>query len=205
MRWIGLTGGIASGKSTVSRILRERGFPVVDADKLARLAVQTGTPGFNEVVRVFGPDVVGPDGELDRKKIGQLVFADPSLLAKLESIVHPRVRELAQAERERLSGEGHEAAFYDVPLLFEKKMQNIFDRVIAVVCDPAVQIERLKVRDGLTQEEAERRLAAQMPIEEKAKLADEVIRNDGTIEDLEKSVDEVLNRLGISPVHQAQT
>lgn len=172
---------------------------MIDADQLARQAVQSGTPGFEQVVRAFGRDVVGSDGELDRKKIGRMVFADPSLLAKLETIVHPRVRELAAAERKRLSDEGCKAAFYDVPLLFEKKMQNLFDCVIAVVCDPKVQIERLMARDGLSQEEAERRLAAQLPITEKAKMADEVIHNEGTLEDLNKNVDLLLGRLGLSP------
>lgn len=195
MLWIGLTGGIASGKTTVARILRSRGCAVVDADELSRRAVQSGTSGFDDIVQAFGRDIVGGDGELDRKKLGQIVFSDATSLARLEEIIHPRVRELAAREKDRLKNEGHQFAFYDVPLLFEKNMTPLFDLVVAVICSRDEQIARLQKRDGFTYEEAQARLAAQMPIEEKAALADDVIKNAGSLGELELSVDKLLKKL----------
>jgi dephospho-CoA kinase len=204
MRWIGLTGGISTGKSTVAEILRAKGYPVVDADQLAREVVQRGTEGHEEVTAAFGPDSVSDSGELNRKKIGEIVFRDSRQRAILEQILHPRIRALAETRRRELESRGLELAFYDVPLLFEKSLQVLFDRTVVVVCEPEEQIRRLMVRDGFGREEAERRLAAQMPIEDKVKLADDVIRNEGSIGDLESAVDQYLRRLG-SLFHQAQT
>lgn len=192
MLWVGLTGGIASGKSTVSRLLRARGFAVIDADQLAREVVRPGTEGHREVVAAFGPDVVSASGELDRKRIGSLVFADPVKLQELERIIHPRVRARAQELRDELAAEGQRIAFYDVPLLFEKNMQSLFDRTVAVVCPPDVQVARLMSRDGLTLEEARKRLETQLPIATKATLADAVIRNDGDLAALELEVERFL-------------
>lgn len=193
MLWIGLTGGIASGKSTVSRLLRARGFAVIDADQLAREVVQPGTAGYREVVAAFGPDVVSTSGELDRKQIASLVFADQTKLQELERIIHPRVRARAQELRDELTAEGRQIAFYDVPLLFEKNMQSLFDRTVAVVCSPEVQIARLMSRDGLAPEEARKRLEAQLPIATKSALADAVIRNDGDLAALELEVERFLS------------
>jgi dephospho-CoA kinase len=200
MDWIGLTGGIASGKSTVSHLLRSRGFSVIDADLLARDAVQIGTDGHREIVQAFGPGVVSTSGEIDRKTLGEQVFRDRTRLAVLEGILHPKIRLLAQAKREELRKAGHAHAFYDVPLLFEKKMASLFDRVVAVVCSRKMQLERMILRDGMSPLDAERRLAAQMPIEEKAALADDVIRNEGTLAELEKAVDTYVDLL-----HHAKT
>ena len=199
MQWIGLTGGIATGKSTVSRILVQRGHAVVDADQLARDVVKAGTDGYQAVVQAFGPDAVAPNGELDRKKIGAIVFRDKSKLDLLESIIHPRVKKLAQTKREELAFEGRKLAFYDVPLLFEKSMKPLFDHVVVVACRPEVQLERLIKREGLSEEEAKRRISAQLPIIDKVKLADAVIRNDGSVGDLEKAVADFLARILPSP------
>ena len=199
MQWIGLTGGIATGKSTVSRILVQRGHAVVDADQLARDAVKAGTDGYREVVQAFGPDAVAPNGELDRKQIGAIVFRDKAKLALLESIIHPRVKKLAQTKREELALEGRKLAFYDVPLLFEKQMKPLFDHVVVVACPPEAQLERLKKRDGLSEDEAKRRIASQIPIGEKVASADAVIRNDGSLADLEKAVSDFLLRISPSP------
>jgi dephospho-CoA kinase len=195
MRWIGLTGGIASGKSTVSRLLRAKGHPVVDADILSREAVQVGTDGYREVIQAFGPDIVLADGELDRKRIGEIVFANRSKLTQLENIVHPRVRDLAVQKRAQFAAERHPLAFYDVPLLFEKKMQSMFEKTVLVTCTPAVQIQRIVQRDGLTPEAAQRRLSAQMPLSQKLGLADEVVLNNNSLQELEAAVDALLKRI----------
>jgi dephospho-CoA kinase len=193
--WIGLTGGIASGKSTVSRFLRERGYAVVDADQLAREAVQVGTSAHAEIVRDFGPEAVLASGELNRKRIGELVFNDRSKLARLEEIIHPEVRRLALEEKAKLEKQGHAIAFYDVPLLFEKDMQPLFDHVTVVACDPLVQKRRLMSRNGFSAEEAEKRIASQMEMEKKIAGATTIIHNDGSIEDLERATDAYLASL----------
>lgn len=200
MLWIGLTGGIATGKSTVSRLLRARGYAVIDADQLSREVVQIGTEAHREIASAFGPDAISDSGELDRKKIGAIVFSDRSKLALLESIIHPRVRRRAQELRDELAAEGREVAFYDVPLLFEKNMKGLFDRTVVVACSPETQLRRLILRDGFPEEEAKRRVASQIPIAEKTKLADDVIRNEGGMDELEKAVGDYLAKL-----HHAQT
>jgi dephospho-CoA kinase len=179
VKLIGLTGGIATGKSTFAAALRALGAPVIDADGLARAAVAKGTPGLAEVVAAFGEGVLGPDGELDRRRMAERIFADPGARARLESIVHPRVRALFQQERERLAAEGNAVAFYDVPLLYEVGLDREVDLVIVVWAPREAQVARLVARDALTRSQAEARLAAQIPIDEKAARADVVVVNDG--------------------------
>lgn len=179
MRLVGLTGGIASGKSTFARALRAEGLPVIDADRLSRAAVARGTPALAAVSAAFGPGALGPDGELDRKRVGEIVFADPAARARLEAIVHPAVREAMRAETARLAAEGHALAFYDVPLLFEVGLDAAVDAVVVVWAPRAAQLARLRARDGLSAAEAEARLAAQQPLDEKAARADFVVANDG--------------------------
>ncbi len=179
MRVIGLTGGIATGKSTFAAALRALGAPVVDADQLARAAVARGTPGLAAVIAAFGPGVLTAAGELDRKRVAGLVFADPAARARLEAAVHPAVRALFRAQLVRLEAEGHEVAFYDVPLLYEAGVEGEVDLVVVVWAPRGAQIARLAARDGLDRAAAEARLAAQLPIDEKAARADVVIVNDG--------------------------
>lgn len=195
LRWIGLTGGIASGKSTVSRILTDQGLAVIDADRLAREAVALGTDGHREVVTLFGPDAVTPDGNLNRALIGSIVFADRSRLAALEAIIHPRVRARSLELRAEFERAGAAVAFYDVPLLFEKGMREMFDRVVLVTCSPEIQLARVMARDGLTKDAALARIAAQMPLASKVPLADVVIVNDGSLEELRAQVMEMLGRV----------
>ena len=181
MRLIGLTGGIATGKSTFAAALRQAGAPVLDADQLARAAVAKGTPGLAALVAQFGPDVLTETGDLDRRRMAARVFADPEERARLEAIVHPAVRALFRAERDRLSGEGHPVAFYDVPLLYEAGLVGEVDLVVVVWAPRAVQLARLLARDGLSAAEAAARLAAQLPIDDKAARADVVVVNDGDL------------------------
>ncbi len=179
MRIVGLTGGIASGKSTFAAALRALGVPVIDADRLARDAVAPGTPGLARIVAAFGREVLGPDGALDRRAMGARVFGDAAARACLEAIVHPAIRALFQAELAARRAEGHALVVYDVPLLFEKQLQREVDLTVVVWAPPPVQLARLRERDGLSQGEAESRLAAQLPIDEKAAQADVVVVNDG--------------------------
>ena len=179
MRVIGLTGGIATGKSTFAAALRALGAPVIDADQLARAAVAKGTPGLAAVVAEFGEGVLTPGGELDRKRVAALVFADPAARARLEAAVHPCVRALFREEVARVAAEGQPVAVYDVPLLFEAKVEGEVDLAVVVWAPRESQIARLAARDGLGRAEAEARLAAQLPIDEKAARADMVVMNDG--------------------------
>ena len=184
VRLIGLTGGIASGKSTFARALRAEGMPVIDADQLSRDAVARGTPALAAIAAAFGPEALGQDGELDRKRVGDRVFADPAARARLEAIVHPAVREAMRAETARLAAAGHPLAFYDVPLLYEVGLTSQVEAVVVVWAPREAQAARLRARDGLTAAEAEARLAAQLPIDEKAARADFVVANDGDPADL---------------------
>jgi dephospho-CoA kinase len=178
VRVIGLTGGIATGKSTFAAALRALGAPVIDADQLARAAVARGTPGLAAVVAEFGAEVLTPDDELDRKRVAEIVFADPVARARLEAAVHPAVRALFRGQVARLAADGYDLAFYDVPLLYEAKVEGEVDLAVVVWTPREAQIARLAARDGLGRAEAEARLAAQLPIDEKAARADVVVVND---------------------------
>ena len=183
---IGLTGGIGSGKSTVSALLAARGAVVIDADRIAREVVEPGTPGLAAVAEAFGPDVLTPDGSLDRPALAAIVFADPAAREKLDGIVHPLVRsratELAAAAPEDA------VVVHDVPLLVETGQAGSYDLVLVVQADPDTRIDRL-VRRGLTEEDARARIAAQASDEQRRAVADVVLENDGTPEDLAEQVD----------------
>jgi len=194
MTRIGLTGGIATGKSHVVRLLRDAGVPVVDSDVLARHAVAPGTPGLAAIVERFGPGIVSVSGQLDRAKLGELVFRDVGARRDLEAIVHPVVRRgIAEFYHEVPPGTG--LAVADIPLLFETHGERNFDKVIVVSCARVTQIDRIVARDGLSREAAERRVAAQLPIEEKVKRADYVISTDGTFEETDAQVAALLAAL----------
>ena len=195
MLWIGLTGGIACGKSTVSKLLAAKGFPVVDADVLAREVVRIGEPALEEIEAAFGPGLVDQGRALDRQKLASIVFIDPKKLAQLETILHPRIRNRALERKRALTKAGTKVAFYDVALLFEKHMQTLFDETVVVTCSADRQLERLILRNSLTGEEATRRIAAQLSLGEKERLAGDVIRNDGDFAALELEVSRYLKRL----------
>ena len=176
MRLFGLTGGIASGKSTVAAVFRAEGVPVIDADEVAREVVMPGEPALEAIVAAFGPDVLLADGTLDRKRVGALVFDDASLRAKLNAIVHPAIAARSAAHFARLEAEP--LVCYDAALLVERGMADAFRPLVVVAAPRDLQRARLVARDGLTESEAEARLDAQAPVEAKIAAADLVIHND---------------------------
>jgi dephospho-CoA kinase len=191
----GLTGGIGSGKSTVAARLRERGVPVIDADVLAREVVARGTPGLAEIRARFGDAVMGADGELDRKQLAAVVFADEDARRALNAITHPRVRDLALARVQELDARGEPLVCYEVPLLVESGLADALRPLVVVVVDRETQVERTMGRDGCTREEAEARIRAQIPLAEKAALADHVIDNSGSLAETRARVDAVLEAI----------
>jgi dephospho-CoA kinase len=192
VRLIGLTGGIGTGKSTFAGALRAAGVPVLDADALARAAVARGAPALAEIVAAFGDEVLTPAGDLVRRRMAKRVFADPEARRRLEAIVHPPVRALFRAERDRLAAAGHDLAFYDVPLLYEVGLDELVDSVVVVWTPRAVQLARLLRRDSLSPAEAEARLGAQLPLDEKAARADFVVDNAGPLAALAAKADRLL-------------
>jgi dephospho-CoA kinase len=196
---IGLTGGIACGKSTVSRLLASRGAIIIDADLLAREVVEPGAPALAEVVRVFGQDMLHKDGTLNRKQLGKVVFDSEAKRKRLEELLHPAIIQLMQermAEAERLQPDKLVVA--DVPLLYEAQMEDMFQEVLVVAASREVQLERLMQRDKLSGEEAEQRIDAQMPLEWKKEWADTVIDNSGTPEETERQVEQYLRKKGLA-------
>jgi len=193
---VGLTGGIATGKSTVVRMLVKRGARVIDHDGLVHTLQEPGQPVWKRIIEAFGRDILDADERIDRKKLGALVFDDEQRRKELESIVHPAVLEEAQRLRDEIGRQDRQAiVLSDIPLLFEVAMQDLFDLILLIYAPPQVQILRVMKRNNLSREEAIARLKSQMPIDEKLRFADLVIRNDGTMRELEKSVDEVWQEL----------
>ncbi len=193
---VGLTGGIASGKTTVAQVMKEEGATLIDADQIARELVQPHRPAWDELVRSFGREILLEDGSIDRKKLAERVFADPDQRKRLNQILHPmiteeierRIREIGQKDPEAI-------AVIDAPLLIEVGYHRKVDKLIVVISTQTEQIERLKVRDGINSEEALKILHSQMPIEEKAKLADFVIRNEGSVAEIRKTTKEVFQEI----------
>jgi dephospho-CoA kinase len=193
---VGLTGGIATGKSTVVRMLVKKGARVIDHDALVHTLQEPGRPVWNRIVEAFGREILDAGGRIDRKKLGVLVFGDEGRRKALEGIVHPAVLEEAQRERDRIGRKDERAiVLSDIPLLLEVGMQGLFDLILLVYAPPEVQIARVMKRNNMTRDEAVARLEAQMPIDEKLKRADVVIRNDGTMKELQQRVDEVWEEL----------
>jgi dephospho-CoA kinase len=190
---VGLTGGVASGKSTVSAILAELGAVVIDSDQLAREVVARGTPGLARVVEAFGPEVLTSQGDLDRPKVGAIVFADESKRRVLEGIIHPLVRERS-AELEAAAGPD-DLVVHDIPLLAEAGLASGFDAVVVVDAPAEVQVERMVRERGWTREEAESRIAAQAEREARRAIATYVIENTGSLADLRTRVEEVYEKL----------
>lgn len=194
---IGLTGGIASGKSTVSKMFRELYIPVVDADKIARQVVEPGEKAYERIIEVFGEEILKADRTLDRPALGSIVFADEDKRNQLNAIVHPAVRERMLELRDNYIHAGAICVVLDIPLLFESKLTHLVDRTIVVYVDESVQLNRLMERNHYTEKEAKQRISSQMPVKEKAKLADAVINNNGTIEESYIQLKELLQEWNI--------
>jgi dephospho-CoA kinase len=192
---IGLTGGIASGKSTVASMLRDREYPVLDADALARELLEPGQDAYKEVVAAFGAAILAPGGAVDRKKLAAIVFSDSQKRAKLNQILHPRIRDVVANWFIALDRPGGpDLAFEDAALILEAGERSHLDRVVVCWCKPEQQLARLRER-GMSEQDARSRIAAQMPIDGKRRLADEVVDCSGSVEETERQLDGLLEKL----------
>lgn len=192
MRIIGLTGGIGSGKSTVSSYLKDRGYEIVDADKIARQVTDIGSPVLAELKDAFGGEIFLPDGALDRKRLGSMVFSDAEKKERLDEITH---REICARIETAVREFGGTVIFLDVPLLYETGMESLTDEVWVVDVEDDVRIRRVMERDGLSKQEVLNRIAGQLPREEKLKRADRVLSNSGTQEELYKQIEQLIGEL----------
>jgi dephospho-CoA kinase len=199
----GLTGGIASGKSTVAARLRRRGVPVIDADELARAVVAPGTDGLRALVEAFGPGVLGPSGALDRKALARLAFADDAARRTLDAITHPRITSLAMERAAELARAGEPLACYEAALIVENGAADAFRPLVVVSCPEHVQAARVRARDHASAEDALARIRAQKPLAEKVAVADFVIDTSGSLDDNARQTDDVLRavcvRVGVDP------
>ena len=193
---VGLTGGVATGKSTVSAMFRALGCVVIDADLLAREVVEPGRLAYERIVAEFGHQVLQSDGRLDRKALGAIVFSDPARRACLESITHPEIRARFAARLAELAAEGFEGlVIFDAPVMIESGSYRAVDRLVVVTSDESLQLARQRSRDGLAEDEAIRRIRSQAPLPDKVKLADYVIDNSGDLQSTEARVREVYRAL----------
>ncbi|MEC9488164.1 MAG: dephospho-CoA kinase [Halanaerobium sp.] len=186
---VGLTGGIASGKSTAVKYLQELGARVIDSDEIAHELLRPGQKSYQKVIQEFGTDIVDRRGRIDRKKLGQIVFANPALLSKLEDLTHPLIIEEIN-DRVKIMEESEDSPIIlDAPLLFETNLDNIVDQVWVVYVQPDIQLKRLLQRDDLTEKEAKNRIDAQLSLDEKKRLADHVLDNSGSKQELKEQIE----------------
>lgn len=200
LRRVGLTGGIATGKTTVCRMLEERGILILDADRIAQDLMHPGKPCYEPVVQAFGQEICDDAGRIDRQRLGSLVFREAAQLEKLNQIVHPVVkREILEQLSALESAEPSRKIIVDASVMIESGFHRDFQFLIVVTCQPGQQVERLKSRNGFSEAEARRRMESQLPLEEKNALADFVVDNSGTLENTRFQVDLLLDRLGWHP------
>ena len=195
MKLVGLTGGIGSGKSTVARHFRSHGVPTVDADTLARQAVAPGSAALAKIASVFGKELLDAEGALNRPVLGTLVFRDSEARARLDEIVHPQVRRLFEVAVAQQRAAGTRLMLYELPLLFEKNLEQQFDTTIVVAVTPETQLKRVRRRDGLDAAAAQRRIDAQLPLEDKIRRADYVLWNESSEESLVEPVRELIKKM----------
>lgn len=203
MKTVGLTGGIACGKSTVAGLLRAGGVPVVDADQVARDVVAPGSEGLAEVVARFGPTVLGPEGGLDRAAMRAIVSADPAARKALEAITHPRIGAGIMGWLQAQAEAGTPVAAVEAALMVETGSYRLYDHLLVVACSPDVQLARLMARDGMDEAAARRWLGAQLPVAEKVALADAVVQNDGAAEEIPAALGRAWQALGLPPLAQS--
>lgn len=194
---IGLTGSIASGKSTVAKLLKERGYPIVDSDEIARLVVQPGKPALKEIEELFGSQVIREDGSMDRVAVGKIVFSDSEKRTQLNNVVHPVIRNELIAQKEAYLAAGAETVVLDIPLLFENKLHDYVEKILVVSVTPIIQKQRLLARNGLSEQEASARIASQLPMNVKEAGADAVIDNNGTIKETANQLDAIVKKWNI--------
>jgi dephospho-CoA kinase len=194
IKLVGLTGGIGSGKSTVGRMVQRLGVPLIDADQLAREVVQPGTPALAEIAREW-PEVIAADGTLDRRRLGAKVFAEPAARQRLEAITHPRIQERMRQQVTALAAQGHRLVFYEASLLVEAGRANDFDALVVVTASEEQQLLRTMGRDGSSRDHAVARLRAQLPLNEKQKLATHLIDNSGDLATTEAQVKALVDEL----------
>jgi dephospho-CoA kinase len=193
---VGLTGGIASGKSTIADMFKREGAYIIDVDMISRDVVKPGRPAWQDAVHLFGKGVLNKDQTLNRKKVGDIVFADAGKRKKLEEIIHPKINAENLMKINEIAEKDNQAiVIIEIPLLVEADKQDTVDKIVLVYTSPHVQIERLMKRDGLSLEDAQKRLASQLPIENKKKYAHYIINNEETFEQIQKKVKEVFQDL----------
>ena len=189
---IGLTGSIASGKSTVSNMLKEMGYPIIDADLVARIVVEKGTNALQKITEVFGEGILTPDGELNRPKLGEIIFSSPAQRKQLNDIMHPAIRAEMMRQKEDMIQAGHPVIIMDIPLLFESKLQSYVDKIIVVTVSEETQLKRLMARNNYSMEEAKARIHSQLPLSIKEKGADAVIYNNSSLESTREQLEKIL-------------
>jgi dephospho-CoA kinase len=195
---IGLTGSIATGKSTVAEMFKELSIPVIDADLLAREVVEPGEEAYTNIIEHFGDTILQADRTLDRKRLGEIVFSDEEKRKDLNGIIHPAIRKRMLEQRDALIKKGEACIVLDIPLLFESELEHFVDKTLVVYLNEKTQLERLMKRNELSKEEALQRISSQIPVKEKAQRANEVIDNNGTKEETFMQLKEVLTDWGVS-------
>jgi dephospho-CoA kinase len=195
---IGLTGGIASGKSTVSNMFKDANIPVIDADVIAKQVVEAGEPAYHSVVETFGRSILKDDGAIDREKLGSIVFQNETERKKLNGIVHPAVRREMLKQKEDAERRNEPAVVLDIPLLFESNLAHMADVTVVVYVDPHVQLERLMNRNQLTKQEAEWRIQSQLPLKDKKDKADEVIDNNGSLQSTKRQFEDLIKKWNLA-------
>ncbi|NUN14627.1 MAG: dephospho-CoA kinase [Myxococcales bacterium] len=199
MKIVGLTGGIGTGKSTVAQILKSKGYPVIDADQVARKVVEPGQPALEQIVATFGPEYLLPNGTLDRRQLGATVFQNPELRRTLEQITHPLIAAETAKLLQIIASRGHDLVFYEAPVLFEAGRTGLVNAIVVVASKPETQMARVARRDNLSLDEIRRRLDAQWPLDDKIKAADYVIWNDTDLEALTEEVNRMLTVMNALP------
>ena len=195
MKWIGLTGSIGSGKSTVAKLLLGFGYTVIDADAVAHEGLKSGSTTYFEIINHFGKSILNSEGEINRRELGKLIFSNENEKKWLENLIHPMVQMRVQEMKRSLELKKHKIAFYEVPLIFEKNLMDQFDRIVVVWVSELVQKDRLKLRNNWTDLEIKQRLDSQWPVTDKIRKSNFTINNDGSLDELKIKVSDLIHKL----------